>query len=271
MTFPDEQSSGTARGTERLWPDPVPLDQLGVDLYLDSAHLETLARLGQDPRVKGFTTNPTLMLAGGVKDYRDFVAQALEIAAGRPISFPVLADDLKELEQQARVIGGWGNNVSVKIPVTTSRGEATADVQRRLGADNISINVTAVMTLEQVAEAVSAVAGNESLTIISVFAGRVADTGRDPRPLMRAARDLVNTAPTCRLLWGSTRESYNVVQAAESGSHIITLSSALWAKSAMVAMDLALLSRETVSTFHESSREGGYTVDPLLTSAGRPS
>jgi transaldolase len=247
-----------ARTLDAAWRRPVPADELPIDLYLDTADLKTLAELGKDERVKGFTTNSLLMRKAGVKDYREFALRALDIADGRPISFAVLSDDLADLEQQARTIASWGSGIFVKVPVITSRGEPTHPVLRCLLADGIAVNVTAVMTLEQVTSTVTAAGGCGGTAIVSVFAGRVADTGRDPVPLMKAAGELVATVPGWRLLWGSTRESYNVFQAADSGCHIITLTSDVWAKLPAVGRDLSQVSRETVAAFGDAA--GDYVV-----------
>lgn len=250
----------TADEHEAVTPGGEPiLDSLDIDLYLDSADLEAIRRHADDPRIKGFTTNPALMYVADVRDYREFAARALDMAKDRPISFEVLADDLEEIERQARAIMQWGQNVLVKVPITTSRGEPTASIQRLLVAEGAAVNVTAVTTLDQVATAAAALAGSRS-SVVSVFAGRIADTGRDPVPLMRAARTVVDEAAGCRLLWGSIREVYNIFQAAETGCDIITVTAALLDKLPLIGKDLPEMSRQTVEEFARASDKAGYAI-----------
>lgn len=264
----EDRSTRISRILGAAWADAPTLAALDIDLFLDTAELSTIEQMGRDPRVKGFTTNAALMRKAGVREYREFAARAIGLAQGRPISFPALADDVAELEREARLIAGWGEGVFVKLPVNTSRGASTAAALRRLVRDGIAVNVTAVMTLEQVALAVDAVADGSD-AIVSVFAGRVADSGRDPVPLLRAARELVDAVPRCRLLWGSARESYNVFQAATSGCHIATLPAELWTRLSAVGRDPAEMSREAVGMFKEAADEAGYHVGRPL-AATRP-
>jgi transaldolase len=228
-------------------------------LYLDSADLADFRRHASDPRIKGFTTNPALMYVAGVRDYREFAARAVEMAKGRPISFEVLADDLAEIERQARAIVRWGRNVLVKVPITTSRGEPTAGIQRRLVAEGAAVNVTAITTLDQVSTAAAALAGSKN-SVVSIFAGRVADTGRDPVPLMLAARTIVDEVAGCRLLWGSIREVYNMFQAAGAGCDIITVTAALLDKLSLIGKDLTEMSLQTVEEFARAADKAGYVV-----------
>jgi transaldolase len=209
--------------------------------------------------VAGFTTNPTLMREAGVTDYTAFARDILSAIPDRPISFEVFSDDLAEMERQARVIAGWGENVVVKIPITNTRGEATTRVVQRLAQAGISLNVTALMTLEQVAATAATVRGGAPC-LVSVFAGRVADTGRDPVPHMAAALDILRSAPNAELVWASPREVLNIFQADAIGCHIITVTHGLLAKLAAVGKDLNEFSLDTVKMFHDDARQAGYHV-----------
>jgi transaldolase len=232
---------------------------LRVSLYLDGADLDDMERAVEAGVVEGFTTNPTLVAKAGVPNYRAFAVEALARVQGAPISFEVLADDLPSIEAQAREVASWGPNVSVKVPICTTRGDSTLEVVRRLSADGLSINVTAVMTLDQVvgvAECVDPAADS----IVSVFAGRIADTGRDPCPFMSEAVDICRSRPNLRVLWASPREVLNVYQADACGVHVIVLTADLLAKLAYRNKDLAEYSRETVQMFYDDALKAGYTL-----------
>jgi transaldolase len=236
-----------------------PLETLTVKIFADGADLAGMLELYRNPLIKGFTTNPTLMRRAGVTQYERFARQVLEVVTDRPISFEIFSDELDGMERQARAIAAWGANVYVKIPVTTTRGESTAPVLRRLAADGLKTNVTALMTLEQVRDVAACLAGGPP-SCISVFAGRVADTGRDPVPIMQAAVDHLRPHPNLELIWASPREILNVVQADEVGCHIITVTHDILKKLPGLGKDLNDFSLDTVKMFHEDARAAGYTL-----------
>lgn len=232
---------------------------LRVTLFLDGADLGDMERAVEAGVVEGYTTNPTLVARAGVPDYRAFAAEALARVRGAPIAFEVLADDLPTMAAQAREIAGWGPNVTVKVPVCTTAGEATMDAVRELTADGLSINVTAVMTLDQVVSVAECV-HPDAQSFVSIFAGRIADTGRDPCPFMREAVDICRHKPNLRVLWASPREVLNVYQADACGVHVIVLTADLLAKLAYRNKDLAEFSRETVQMFYYDALKAGYTL-----------
>ncbi|HUF52060.1 MAG TPA: transaldolase [Longimicrobiales bacterium] len=232
---------------------------LRVTLFLDGADLGDMERAARTGVVSGFTTNPTLVARAGVTDYREFAAEALRRVNGAPISFEVLADDPPTMAQQAREIASWGPNVSVKVPVSTTSGEPTMDVVRELTEDGLSINVTAVLTMDQVISVAECV-HPAALTYVSIFAGRIADTGIDPCPFMREAVDSCRYRPNLRVLWASPREVLNVYQADACGVHVIVLTAELLAKLALRNKDLSEYSRETVEMFYTDALKAGYTL-----------
>jgi transaldolase len=236
-----------------------PVRPLRVALYLDGADLDDIDRAIEAGIVQGFTTNPTLVAKAGVPNYRAFAREALQRVRGARISFEVLADDLPTMAAQAREIASWGPNVSVKVPVSTTAGEPTLEIVRDLTRDGLSINVTAVMTLDQVVGVAECVHPQAS-TYVSVFAGRIADTGRDPCPFMREAVDICRIKPRLRVLWASPREVLNVYQADECGVHVIVLTAELLAKLSLRNRDLAEFSRETVRMFYDDAVKAGYTL-----------
>ena len=231
-----------------------------IKIFADGASLPALLELAQNPMISGFTTNPTLMRKAGVKDYRAFAHEALAHIKQKPISFEVFADDFAEMNRQAREIAGWGDNVYVKIPITNTRRESAAGLVRELTAAGVKLNVTALCTLGQVHETAQALKGGAP-SVISVFAGRIADTGRDPIPLMRAALEICAAADTkIELLWASPRELLNLVQAAEVGCHIITVTPDLLKKLELVGKDLGDFSLDTVKMFHRDASDAGYQL-----------
>jgi transaldolase len=230
-----------------------------VKIFADGADLESMIALAADPRISGFTTNPTLMRKAGVSDYEAFARKVLEVVTDHPISFEVFADEPDEMVRQARRIASWGPNVNVKIPVTNTLGESTEAVIRALSADGVRLNVTALMTLGQVELVTSACAGGAG-HIISVFAGRIADTGRDPVPVMAEALALMAVDPSLELLWASPREVLNIEQAEALGVHIITVTSDLLAKLASFGKDLEQFSLETVQMFHRDATAAEFTL-----------
>ena len=233
---------------------------LSVRIFADGADLEGLAALAALPHIAGFTTNPTLMRKAGVDDYKRFAHDALSVIGDRPISFEVFSDEPAEMLRQGREIATWGPNVFVKVPVSTTQGESTASVVRELSNDGVQVNVTALMTLAQVEEMTAAVEGGADSNI-SVFAGRIADTGRDPVPLMRESLAIMQAAPRASLIWASPREVLNIIQADEIGCHIITVTYDLLGKLDGLAKPLDRFSLETVEMFHRDATAAGFTID----------
>jgi transaldolase len=236
------------------------LDQLKIKIFCDGASLPKMLALAQHPWIRGFTTNPTLMRKAGVSDYRAFAREVLLAIVDRPVSFEVFADDLAGMEAQAREIASWGRNVNVKVPVTNTQGVSTAPLVARLAGDGIVINVTAVFTLDQVRE-VAECLDARTPAIVSVFAGRIADTGADPVPLMRAARNILAAKPKAELLWASPRELLNVIQAEETGCHIVTATDDLLSKVNLLGKDHGAFSLETVQMFYRDARAAGFCIE----------
>jgi transaldolase len=234
-----------------------------IRIFADGASVASMLEAAGDPRISGFTTNPTLMRKAGVSDYAAFAREVLGRIRDKPISFEVFADDTAGMRRQAREIAAWGDNVYVKVPVTNTRGEPCTDLVRELAADGVKLNVTAICTLDQVRDIAGALAGGPP-SVISVFAGRIADTGRDPIPLMRDALAICRAqSPIDRrieLLWASPREVLNIVQAADIGCDIITVTSDLLAKLALFGKELAAFSLETVQMFHRDAEAAGYKL-----------
>lgn len=235
------------------------LQDLRTHIFADGADLVTLRALAAKPYIKGFTTNPTLMRKAGVTDYRAFARDALAIIGDRPISFEVFADEFDAMERQAREIASWGPNVYVKIPVTNTRREPARDLVRRLSSAGVQLNVTALMTLEQVVEIAGALQDGAP-SCVSVFAGRIADTGRDPLPLMSEAMQILAPIPQAQLIWASPRELLNVFQADAIGCHIITVTGDILAKLEHVGRDLSDFSLDTVKMFYDDARKAGFTI-----------
>ena len=236
------------------------IDDLNIKLFADGADLDGIKESALDPRIMGFTTNPTLMRKAGVRDYRAFALEVLEAVPDRPVSFEVFSDDFDDMEHQAREIASWGGNVYVKIPVTDTTGAFSGDLIRRLTDAGVKVNVTAVMTLHQVGRVGDCL--SESVpSIVSVFAGRVADTGRDPVPLMEEAVETLRPLPRAELLWASPRELLNIFQANDIGCHIITATTDVLSKLAQVGKDLDRFSLETVQMFRDDAVAAGYSID----------
>ena len=232
---------------------------LTIKLFADGADLDGMVALYGNPAIKGFTTNPTLMRKAGVQDYEAFARKVLAAIPDRPVSFEVFADDLPTMAAQARVIAAWGPNVNVKIPVTNTKGEFTGPIIEKLSAEGVQLNVTAVFTLDQV-RAITAALAPETPAIVSVFAGRVADTGLDPMPLMAEALKIMAPKPKAELLWASPRELLNIFQADQVGCHIITATSDVLGKLKNVGKDLDAFSLETVEMFYDDATAAGYTI-----------
>lgn len=233
--------------------------ELSVKMFADGANLEHIREFARDPRVAGFTTNPTLMRKAGIPDYQAFALEALELVAPRPISFEVFSDELDEMVRQAKLIASWGHNVYVKIPVTNTSGQSTEQVVSKLSAEGIKLNITAIFTLDQV-RAIGAALSPSTRSVVSVFAGRIADAGVDPIPVMKKAKEILDDRPLAELLWASPREILNLIQADECGSDIITMTTDLWKKLPNVGKDLSQFSLETVQMFHDDATSAGYTL-----------
>ena len=235
------------------------LSDLKIKLFADGANVAQILQANANPLIKGFTTNPTLMRSAGVSDYEGFARKVLESVTEKPISFEVFADEFCEMERQAHKIAGWGGNVYVKIPVTNTRRESSVELVRRLSHSGVKVNVTAVLTLDQVRAAAGALAGGAP-AVISVFAGRIADTGRDPVPIMATAVELVRPSPNIELIWASPRELLNIFQADEVGCHIITATDSVLGKLGVVGKNLDDYSLETVVMFHTDAARSGYDL-----------
>lgn len=235
------------------------LSDLRVKIFADGADFEGMIEMRANPLIKGFTTNPTLMHKSGVSDYRAFAQAVLAAIPDRPISFEVLSDDFEIMHRQAIELAGWAPNVFVKIPITDTHGRSSAALLRQLASEGIRVNVTAILTLEQVAVAAEAVAESPS-AVISVFAGRIADTGRDPVPLMAEAVDVLKPHPNMELIWASPRELLNIFQADKIGCQIITVSTDILKKLGLVGKDLTAFSLETVRMFVRDAQLAGLEL-----------
>jgi transaldolase len=234
-------------------------EDLNVKIFADGADLDEMLGLADDARISGLTTNPTLMWRAGLTDYRAFAERLLERITKKPISFEVFADSSEEVQRQARLIASWGDNVFVKIPVTTTRGETMAPLVRELSESGVKVNVTAVFTTAQV-ELVTGAVKDGAASFVSVFAGRIADAGIDPQPIMARAVDILLDAPRAELIWASPREILNVVQADRVGCHIITMTHDLLAKLDSLGKDLDQFSLETVKMFRRDALAAGFTL-----------
>ena len=243
------------------------VSELKVKIFGDGADLAGILELSRLPYIKGFTTNPTLMHKAGVGDYAEFAAEVLRHIKTQPVSFEVFADDEETMEAQAKHIASWAKNVYVKIPVTNTKREPMYGLIRRLSHEGIQVNVTAMMTLEQVREVGKALQGGAASNV-SVFAGRVADTGRDPVPMMREAVEILSGNPKTELIWASPRELLNIFQADEIGCHIITVTNDILAKLKLVGKDLGDFSLDTVQMFHNDAAKAGYTLDVATVARG---
>jgi len=230
-----------------------------IRIFADGAKLADMLAAYRSGTIKGFTTNPTLMRQAGVTDYRVFAQGVLANIKDMPISFEVFADDFPTMEKQAHEIVTWGDNVYVKIPVTNTKRESACGLIRDLAKDGVKLNVTAILTLDQVRDVVAALAPNVP-AVVSVFAGRIADTGRDPVPLMREALKICGAKPQAELLWASPREVLNIYQADEIGCHIITVTPDLLKKLSLKGKDLSDYSLDTVAMFYRDATAAGYQL-----------
>ena len=235
------------------------ISDLKIKLFADGADLNGMKEMYANPLIKGFTTNPTLMGKAGVQDYKEFALQVIEAIPDRPISFEVFADEFQEMERQALEISSWGRSVYVKIPGTNTKQQFTGPLIERLTKAGVALNVTAVMTPKQVKSVTNCLAA-EVPAIISVFAGRIADTGRDPVPLMAEAVKIISAKPKAELIWASPRELLNIFQADSIGCHIITATNDILNKLSIVGKDLERYSLETVGMFYQDAKAAKYTI-----------
>lgn len=235
------------------------LDRLKVKIYADGADLKSMKALAANPLIKGFTTNPSLMRKAGVEDYVAFSRDVLAAIPDRPVSFEVFADEFGEMEAQAQEIATWGKNVYVKIPISNTKAQSAMPLISRLSKQGIPLNVTAIFTLAQVRDVAAALdAGTPA--VVSVFAGRIADTGVDPMPIMRESAAILKNRPKAELLWASPRELLNIYHADEAGCHIITVSPDVLAKLDLVGKDLDEYALETVKVFYKDATAAGYRI-----------
>ena len=244
------------------------MTNLRIKLFADGADLTTIRRLAADPLIQGFTTNPTLMRKAGVSDYAAFAQDVVKAIGDRPISFEVFSDDFDEMEGQAREIATWGDGVYVKIPVTNTKAEFSGDLLRRLTGSGIRVNVTALLTVAQVRQ-VAACLQADVPSCVSVFAGRIADTGRDPIPIMSESVSVLKALPQAELIWASPRELLNVIQADQVGCHIITATADVLAKLKLVGKDLDEFSLDTVKMFRDDAVAAGFSVQPNRRTASK--
>jgi transaldolase len=228
------------------------IDQLHVKIFADGADKAGMLEMHAKPHIKGLTTNPTLMRKAGISDYRSFAREILDLIRDKPISFEVFSDDFDEMERQAMEIASWGKNVYVKIPITNTKSQSSCDLVRRLTSRRVQLNVTALMTLQQVRDVVEAL-DKQTPAYISVFAGRIADTGRDPTPLMSAAVQLLALKPKAELIWASPRELLNIFHADQIGCHVITVTNDILKKLELVGKDLDDYSLDTVKMFRNDA------------------
>jgi transaldolase len=235
------------------------LANLKVKIFADGADYEGIVKMSKNPAIKGFTTNPTLMRKAGVSDYETFARKVLAAIPDRPVSFEVFTDDFASMAEQARTIAGWGPNVNVKIPVTNTKGQSASELIRALSSEGVMLNVTAIFTLDQVRMVIDAL-HPATAAIVSVFAGRIADTGVDPIPHMQACKQITAARPKAELLWASTRELLNIFHAEQSGCDIVTVPNDLLSKLDLVGKDLAEYSRETVQVFHRDAVAAAYHI-----------
>jgi transaldolase len=235
------------------------LHTLKTKIFADGADQAGMLEMYAKPYIKGLTTNPTLMRKAGISDYKTFCKDILLSIKDKPLSFEVFSDDFEEMERQALEISSWADNVYVKIPITNTKAEPSYDLIHKLSANGVKVNVTALMTLNQVRDTISAL-NPEVPSYISVFAGRIADTGRDPLPLMAAAMELLKLCPKAELIWASPRELLNIFQADDIGCHVITVTNDILKKLSLVDYELDTFSLDTVKMFYSDAVAAGYQL-----------
>jgi transaldolase len=235
-------------------------NQLKIKLFADGADFDSIINLSKDDRIKGFTTNPTLMRKSGVLDYKSFAKEILLQIKDKPISFEVFSDDITEMEEQAKEIASWGNNVYVKIPITNTKSDSTLPIINKLSHAGVKVNVTCVFTIMQAFYSALALQ-NGAPSVISIFAGRIADSGISPIPLMSSVLSVCNSVDkSIELLWASPRELYNIIEADEVGCHIITVAPEILSKLNLIGKDLTEFSLDTVNMFYNDAKKAGYTL-----------
>ena len=235
------------------------INKLKVKIFADGADKSGMLEMYARPYIKGLTTNPTLMRKAGIKDYKLFCKDILTVITDKPLSFEVFSDDFAEMERQALEISSWGSNIYVKIPITNTSGESACDLIKKLSNKGVKLNVTAIMTLKQVGDVVNLL--NPKIpSYVSVFAGRIADTGRDPSEIIKGAIDLLKCQPNSELIWASPRELLNIIQANDIGCHIITVTADILGKLQMIGYDLEKYSLDTVTMFHRDAVAAGYRL-----------
>lgn len=234
-------------------------DKMNIKIYADGADLDSFKELNENPKISGFTTNPSLMKKSGVKDYKKFAKEVLKIVKKKPVSFEVFTDDINEMETQAREINTWGENIYVKIPITNSKNVKTNQIIKKLSDDKIKCNVTAVFTVDQVKDIINVI-DNKTDLIISIFAGRIADTGLDPIDTMKEAIALCKNKRNIEILWASTREIFNVIQANNINCDIITVPNSILLKMSNFGKNLEELSLETVNSFLIDAQKSGFKI-----------
>ena len=237
----------------------TPSEHLKVKIWADGADKAGILELDKNPLISGFTTNPTLMAKAGIKDYSAFAKDVLAHITTKPVSFEVFTDDVADMERQARIITAWGKNVFTKIPITNTKGESCVPLIRKLAQEGVRLNVTAILTLDQVWDVAQALRGGAE-AVVSVFAGRIADTGRDPVPYMAASKALLAIAPNAGLLWASVRELQNIYQSEATGCAVITVPHDILKKLSNVNRDLAEYSLDTVKMFRNDSLKAGFNL-----------
>ena len=235
------------------------LDKLKIKIFADGAEIESIKKLNSNSFIKGFTTNPSLMKKAGVKDYKEFALRLLSEIQDKPISFEVFSDEITEMEKQAYEISKWGKNVNVKIPVTNTKKESTAELIRKLSSKGIVCNITALFTTDQVKEVYDAI-DKSTPSILSVFAGRIADTGKDPSDIIKYSVDLVKSKSKTEVLWASTRETLNIFQAEKLNCQIITVPHEILGKLSYLDKNLEDFSLETVKSFYKDSIAAGFKI-----------
>lgn len=239
---------------------PLSINELKIKIFADGADKAGMFDMNANPLIQGLTTNPTLMRKAGINNYRAFAKEVLSVIKEKPISFEVFADDFEEMAWQAREIATWGNNVYIKIPVSNTKQDPSYALIRQLAHEKIKLNVTAILTLGQVQHVVSALNPNVP-SYVSVFAGRIADTGRDPIPMMVAALEYLKAAPAAELIWASPRELLNIFQADAIGCHVITVTNDLLKKLSLVGYDLVEYSLDTVKMFYNDAVAAGFRLE----------
>ena len=237
--------------------------KLDLDIFADGADINEIRLMNAESYIKGMTTNPTLMRQAGVSDYVQFAKEILSFVTEKPISFEVFSDDLAEMKTQAQIISSWGKNVYVKIPITNTRGESTCEIIRELTQEGIKLNITAIFTLSQIEKALPNLVGTNG-AYLSIFAGRIADTGVDPVPLIKDAVLMTSKLPNIQIIWASPRELLNVIQAQEAGCHIITATKDILKKLVLLEKNLTDYSLDTVKMFYRDAQDAGYQINEKI-------